>query len=380
METKSPLGTLFDLTGRVALVTGGSKGLGKAMATIFARAGAGVVISARHEDELAAAAAEIGDAGGRRVECVVADMTRRDDVRRLADAAVAALGKVDILVNNAGSNLPQAIDQIRDEDWDRLVELNLSSCMALTRALAPGMKERRWGRIIHISSIMGLASTAERNVYSATKSGADRDGAGERLGPGALQRHGQLSRPRPLRHRHADVDPQCRSAGGLGRPHGARALGASRGVGRSRPAFGQRGGQLHYRRRPGGRRRRPGPRVLKYAATFISRRRGDAEEGSHCRPAPIGATVNSQGCKPLGKGSNDCPKAPKGATLVGESAMLSPRWGSRVRWPIVSQGLTTLAIDCRRLRGSRPTPFSFGRRAGDEGLSPLARSWERGRG
>ncbi|MGO8689008.1 MAG: SDR family NAD(P)-dependent oxidoreductase [Thermoguttaceae bacterium] len=170
METKSPLGTLFDLTGRVALVTGGSKGLGKAMATIFARAGAGVVISARHEDELAAAAAEIGDAGGARVECVVADMTRRDDVRRLADAAVAALGKVDILVNNAGSNLPQAIDQIRDEDWDRLVELNLSSCMALTRALAPGMKERRWGRIIHISSIMGLASTAERNVYSATKS------------------------------------------------------------------------------------------------------------------------------------------------------------------------------------------------------------------
>ncbi len=170
METKSPLGTLFDLTGRVALVTGGSKGLGKAMATIFARAGAGVVISARHEDELAAAAAEIGDAGGARVECVVADMTRRDDVRRLAEAAVAALGKVDILVNNAGSNLPQSIDQIRDEDWDRLVELNLSSCMALTRALAPGMKERRWGRIIHISSIMGLASTAERNVYSATKS------------------------------------------------------------------------------------------------------------------------------------------------------------------------------------------------------------------
>ena len=79
------------------------------------------------------------------------------------------MGKIDILVNNAGFNMPQAIDQIRDKDWDRLVELNLTSCMALTRALVPGMKERRWGRVIHISSIMGLVSTAGRNAYSATK-------------------------------------------------------------------------------------------------------------------------------------------------------------------------------------------------------------------
>jgi NAD(P)-dependent dehydrogenase (short-subunit alcohol dehydrogenase family) len=160
---------LFDLTGRVALVTGGSRGLGKAMATIFAEAGAAVVVSSRHEDELQAAAAEIRDKMVARVEYIVADMTRREDVQRLADTAVHLMGKIDILVNNAGGNLPQAIDQIRDEDWDRLVELNLTSCMALTRALAPGMKERRWGRVIHISSIMGLASTAGRNVYSATK-------------------------------------------------------------------------------------------------------------------------------------------------------------------------------------------------------------------
>ncbi|MGD0898334.1 MAG: SDR family NAD(P)-dependent oxidoreductase [Thermoguttaceae bacterium] len=123
----------------------------------------------RHEHELQAAAAEIRGRTSARVEYVVADMTCRDDVRRLADTAVAAMGKIDILVNNAGFNIPQAIDQIRDEDWDRLVELNLTSCMALTRAVVPGMKERRWGRVIHISSIMGLASTAERNAYSATK-------------------------------------------------------------------------------------------------------------------------------------------------------------------------------------------------------------------
>ena len=162
--------SLFDLTGRVALVTGGSKGLGKAMARGFAEAGANVVISSRHEAELKSAMAEIQQGTPAKVAYFVADMTRRDEVQKLAQNALAAMGKVDILVNNAGSNFPQAIDQITDEAWDRIVELNLSSCMALTRALVPQMKERRWGRIIHISSIMGLASKEERNAYSATKS------------------------------------------------------------------------------------------------------------------------------------------------------------------------------------------------------------------
>jgi NAD(P)-dependent dehydrogenase (short-subunit alcohol dehydrogenase family) len=162
---------LFDLTGRVALVTGGSKGLGKAMARGFAQAGADVVISSRHEKELVAAAVEIRAGTSVRVTHVVADMTHRDHVRQLADAALAAMGRVDILVNNAGSNKPQPTEQIVDEDWDGLVELNLSSCMALTRALVGPMKERRWGRIINVSSILGLTSAAGRSAYSATKSG-----------------------------------------------------------------------------------------------------------------------------------------------------------------------------------------------------------------
>jgi len=164
------LAKLFDLSGRAALVTGGSKGLGKAMALGFAQAGADVFISSRHENELQAAAREIRSASMGRVEYAVADMSHRDQADQLAQAAIEALGRVDILVNNAGSNLPQPIDQIRDEDWDNLVELNLSSCMALTRALVPFMKERRWGRIIHISSIMGFSSAGGRNAYSATKS------------------------------------------------------------------------------------------------------------------------------------------------------------------------------------------------------------------
>jgi NAD(P)-dependent dehydrogenase (short-subunit alcohol dehydrogenase family) len=162
--------TGFDLSGRVALVTGGSKGLGKAMARGLAEAGADVVISSRHEEELKAALAEILAGTGRKGAYFVADMTRRDDVRGLADSALKKMGRVDILVNNAGSNIPQPIDEIRDEDWDRILELNLNSVMGLTRALVPQMKERRWGRVIHISSIMGFLSKEKRNVYSATKS------------------------------------------------------------------------------------------------------------------------------------------------------------------------------------------------------------------
>lgn len=162
---------LFDLSGRAALITGGSRGLGKAMALALAEAGADLFLCSRKEGELKSAADEIATATGRRVLWQTADMTCRADVAALAAAAQAELGKIDILINNAGYNIPQPIDQIDDADWDRLVELNLTSCMALTRALAPGMKQRRWGRVIHISSIMALASTAGRNAYSATKAG-----------------------------------------------------------------------------------------------------------------------------------------------------------------------------------------------------------------
>ena len=161
---------IFDLNGRTALVTGGSKGLGRAMAWGFARAGAEVMITSRHQDELEVSAEKIADDTGSKCHYQVADMTRREHVRSLADVSVQIMGKVDILINNAGGNCPESIDEITDESWDRIVELNLTSCMALTRALSPQMKLRKWGRIIHISSIMGLGSKERRNTYSATKS------------------------------------------------------------------------------------------------------------------------------------------------------------------------------------------------------------------
>jgi NAD(P)-dependent dehydrogenase (short-subunit alcohol dehydrogenase family) len=160
---------IFDLSGKVALVTGGSRGLGKAMARGLAEAGADVVISSRHESELQPALEEILLGTGRRGRYVVADMSRRPEAARLARAALEQMGRVDILINNAGTNRPQPIDAITDETWDEVLEINLSSVMALTRALVPPMKQRRWGRIIHIASVMAFVSKEKRNVYSATK-------------------------------------------------------------------------------------------------------------------------------------------------------------------------------------------------------------------
>ncbi len=160
---------LFNLTGRVALVTGGNKGLGKAMARGFAKAGADVLIASRHEAELKSALDEILAGTGRSGAYCVTDVSVRDEVKKLAAFALEKMGRIDILVNNAGMNAPQAIDAITDDTWDRVLEVNLSSVMALTRELVPQMKERRWGRVVHISSIMAQVSKEKRNVYSATK-------------------------------------------------------------------------------------------------------------------------------------------------------------------------------------------------------------------
>lgn len=163
------LNQLFDLTGRTALITGGSKGIGKAIARGFAEAGADVAISARHEDELKTATAEIRAGLKVRAEYHVADMNNRRQVDGLAAWALRTMGRIDILVNNAGSNRPQPLVEIQDKDWDEIIELNLTSCMRLARALTPGMIDRKWGRIIHLSSVMALASNPGRGCYSATK-------------------------------------------------------------------------------------------------------------------------------------------------------------------------------------------------------------------
>lgn len=162
---------LFNLTGRVALVTGGSKGLGAAMARALARAGADVMLAARDEAELRATLANVLEGTKAQGAYHVADLAERAAVEGLAAAAIARFGKVDILVNNAGTNRVAAIDAVTDSDWDAVLNLNLNGPMALSRALAGPMKARGWGRIIHVSSIFGVVSRAERNAYSASKAG-----------------------------------------------------------------------------------------------------------------------------------------------------------------------------------------------------------------
>jgi NAD(P)-dependent dehydrogenase (short-subunit alcohol dehydrogenase family) len=159
----------FDLSGKTALVTGGSKGIGRAIALQLAEAGADLFLCSRGEEALEKTAGEIAQSTGRNVLFETADMAIRSEVVRTAASALEQCGKIDILINNAGHNIPAPIDRIEDEDWDHLVELNLTAVMAMTRAIVPSMKENRWGRVIHISSVMGLGSTPQRNAYSATK-------------------------------------------------------------------------------------------------------------------------------------------------------------------------------------------------------------------
>ena len=165
------LNELFDLTGKVALVTGGSKGLGCAMARGLALAGADIVINSRNGDELDSALAEILQGTDRKGFSMVADLFKREDTVNLAGQALEAMGHVDIIVNNAGTNIADPVNEIKDDDWNNLVELNLSAPMVLVRELSAGMKERRWGRIINISSIFGLCTKEARGSYSATKAG-----------------------------------------------------------------------------------------------------------------------------------------------------------------------------------------------------------------
>ena len=159
----------FGLRGKVALVTGGGRGLGKSMARGFAEAGAKVIIASRSEEELHATVQEIRSSCDAEIDSIRCDLSQRRETERLVQEATERFGRVDILVNNAGINLPQGIDEVSDDSWDKMIEVNLSSCMSLTRAAVPQMKERKWGRVIYISSIMGFASKEKRNAYSATK-------------------------------------------------------------------------------------------------------------------------------------------------------------------------------------------------------------------
>ncbi len=148
------------LDGRRALITGGSKGLGLAMATLFAASGADVAIVARRPDVLEEAARAIKPTGGGRVVPIAADVSKPDDVRAAFEAATRELGGIDILVNNAGTSQTGKFEEITDAVWQADLDVKLFAAIRLTRLVFPGMKERRWGRVINVLNIGAKAPRA----------------------------------------------------------------------------------------------------------------------------------------------------------------------------------------------------------------------------
>jgi len=143
----------IDLANRSAIVTGGSKGIGYAIATRFAASGADVMIAARGRDALDAAVKAVGAGAKGRVAGVQGDVGVADDIRKIYDEAMRAFGKVDIVVNNAGTSRNGAFEDISDEVWRLDLDQKLFAAIRLTRLAWPQMKERRWGRVINVLNI-----------------------------------------------------------------------------------------------------------------------------------------------------------------------------------------------------------------------------------
>ena len=160
---------LFDLTGRNALITGGSKGLGEAMAAGLASAGAGVMLVSRNEAEAVAAAEGITHDFGQKAIGHKADITDAEQVDAMVARAVSELGGVDILINSAGINIRGPIGELSYEDFKQVQEINVNGTWLCCRAVLPLMKEKKHGRIINLASTLGLVGLANRTPYTASK-------------------------------------------------------------------------------------------------------------------------------------------------------------------------------------------------------------------
>jgi NAD(P)-dependent dehydrogenase (short-subunit alcohol dehydrogenase family) len=159
----------FDLSGRTVLVTGGSKGLGKAMAEGFASAGANLFLVSRNLDEATAAAEEIKGNYSSEAVGYQADVTNEEAVAEMVKEALDRFGQIDVLVNNAGINRRGPIEELSYEDFKAVQEINVNGVWLCTRAVLAHMKERGMGRIINLSSALGLVGIANRTPYTASK-------------------------------------------------------------------------------------------------------------------------------------------------------------------------------------------------------------------
>ncbi|MCA1241619.1 3-oxoacyl-[acyl-carrier-protein] reductase [Stappia stellulata] len=158
---------MFDLTSKTALVTGATGGIGAAIARALHARGATVALSGTRAEKLQALAGELGE----RVHVLPANLSKRDEVDALVPAAESAMGQVDILINNAGITRDNIFMRMKDEEWDDVLEVNLTAGFRLCRAAVKGMMKRRSGRIVGIASVVGVTGNAGQANYAAAKAG-----------------------------------------------------------------------------------------------------------------------------------------------------------------------------------------------------------------
>jgi 3-oxoacyl-[acyl-carrier protein] reductase len=161
---------MFRLDGKTALVTGASQGIGEAIARRLAEQGARVVLAARSEDKLKDLAARIGEAGGVATPLIL-DVSKPETFAEQLKTLPEELSAIDILVNNAGITADNLLARMSMDDWQRVLQTNLTGAYALTRELLRGMMKRRWGRILNITSVVGLMGNAGQANYAAAKAG-----------------------------------------------------------------------------------------------------------------------------------------------------------------------------------------------------------------
>lgn len=162
---------LFRLDNKVALITGGSKGLGEAIADALASAGADVVVTSRHGDEAQATASRIASTYGRRALAMQSDVTKAAEVKAMVEETIGQLGHIDILVNSAGINIRKPTLEISEDEWRQVMDTNLTGPFLATQAVGHHMLERGWGRVINLGSIQSVIAQPGRPAYNSSKGG-----------------------------------------------------------------------------------------------------------------------------------------------------------------------------------------------------------------
>lgn len=161
---------LFNLRGKVAIVTGASRGIGKDIAKLLARAGANLALIARNKEELEKVAAEVQTLG-KDALVLPLDLSVTNDIPAMVKRVKDYFGHIDILVNNAGLNIAKEAESVTEEDWDKVLDINLKSVFFLSREVGQYMREQRYGKIINMSSQMAFVGYFKRSAYSASKGG-----------------------------------------------------------------------------------------------------------------------------------------------------------------------------------------------------------------